>query len=138
MRELFLISAVFALAVGAAPVHAAEAAEEPAPPAIEYMSLTPAIVVNVAADDQRRHYLKADVSLSVRGQEGVDTMTRHEPLIRHHLVMYFSHLNMTEVQDPQAIDVVRKTALEKVQTAMAEALVETEVLDLLFTSFTVQ
>lgn len=138
MREFYFFTLLLAFAIGATPAHAAEAAEEPAPPAIEYVNLTPGIVVNVAAEDKRRHYLKADVALSVRGQEGIDAMTRHEPLIRHHLVMYFSHLSMTEVQDPQAIDVVRKAALERVQTAMAEALVETEVIDLLFTSFTVQ
>ncbi len=138
MRDLLFISVVFALVVGLKPVHAAEAAEEPAPPAIEYVTLTPGIVVNVAAEDNRRHYLKADVSLSVRGQEAADTMTRHEPLIRHHLVMYFSHLNMDEVDDPAAIDTVRQEALKKVQTAMTDALVEAELLDLLFTSFTVQ
>ncbi|HEB78694.1 MAG TPA: flagellar basal body-associated FliL family protein [Methylothermaceae bacterium] len=119
-----------------APVSWAEEEEqETAVPEIEYLPLTPKLVVNLAG---RRHYLRADVQLMIKGKDNVERIRQHLPLVRHTLLMLFSDLPPDKVADIDAREKLREEALHRIRKVLDRYSDSDGLKDVFFTEFLVQ
>ena len=112
-------------------------AEETASPGgdVVYVELKPAFVTNYQA--RKMGYLKADVTLKVKGGQTAEAVDRHKPAIRHHLVMLFSSQTMEALSSLEGKEMLKETALSEVVSALQEEGEPAEIEDILFTSFIV-
>lgn len=128
VHMVLLISALF--------VATAQAEESAAPSNdVIYVELKPAFVTNYQA--RKMGYLKADVTLKVKGGQTAEAVDRHKPAIRHHLVMLFSSQTMEALNSMEGKEMLKETALSEVVSALQEEGEPAEVEDILFTSFIV-
>lgn len=107
-------------------------------PATIYHNLTPALIGNLADQGNRLKFFKADVSLRVSGTEAEEKLKRHEPLIRHQLVMLFSAQTSETINAPDGRENLRLEALKKVQDAINDEEGKPIVEDLLFNNLIIQ
>lgn len=114
----------------------AHAEDEAAPSAeVIYVELKPAFVTNYQS--RKMGYLKADVTLKVKGGQTAEAVDRHKPALRHHLVMLFSSQTMEALNSMEGKEMLKETALSEVVSALQEEGEPAEVQDILFTSFIV-
>lgn len=102
---------------------------------VVYVELKPSFVTNY--QDRKMGYLKADVTLKVKGDQTAEAVDRHQPAIRHHLVMLFSSQTMEALNSMEGKEQLKETALSEVVSALQEEGEPAEVEDILFTSFIV-
>jgi|TARA_A100001518_G_C1216904_1_gene59936 flagellar FliL protein len=107
-------------------------------PATIYHNLTPALIGNLADQGNRLKFFKADVSLRVSGTEAEEKLKRHEPLIRHQMVMLFSAQTSEIINAPDGRENLRIEALKKVQDAINGEEGKPIVEDLLFNNLIIQ
>ncbi|MEE2729467.1 MAG: flagellar basal body-associated FliL family protein [Pseudomonadota bacterium] len=127
---VLLISALALMATSAQ-------AEEGAPPSndVVYVELKPSFVTNYQS--RKMGYLKADVTLKVKGGQTAEAVDRHKPAIRHHLVMLFSSQSAEALGSMEGKEMLKETALSEVVAALQEEGEPADVEDILFTSFIV-
>lgn len=102
-----------------------------------YLSLSPALVVNVI-DGSRVRHMQVDIQLKVDSPETAAQMQAHTPAIRHEMVMLLSGREVSVITTPQGKEQLRQEALEAVQKTMKE-LAGSKIVDgLYFTSFIIQ
>jgi len=108
---------------------------EKAVPEIEYLALNPKLVVNLAG---RRHYLRADVQLMIKGKDNKERIQKHMPLIRHALIMLFSGLPPEKVADISQREQLREKALTEIRKLLDRYSDSDGLKDVFFTEFLVQ
>ncbi|MDX1370244.1 flagellar basal body-associated protein FliL [Pseudomonas sp.] len=111
--------------------------EEGAPPAVAYVSLTPALVGNFGTGPKLKFY-KADIALRVSGAAAEGKVKHHEPLIRNQLVMLFSQQTEESIAAAGAKEVLRQEALKQVQDILTQEEGQPLVDDLLFNNLIIQ
>ncbi len=109
--------------------------EEKNAPEIEYLPIKPKLVVNLAG---RRHYLSADLQLMIRGEDNLERIKKHTPLIRHTLIMLFSNLPPQQVADVSEREKLRASALQEVRKILDQYSDSEGLKDIFFTEFLVQ
>jgi len=114
--------------------------EEATEPAITlYVEMGDPFITDVGEPATKLTYLKANVSLRVSSDEAQTALVTHMPRLRHELVMLFGEQtdvgNITSTQGQEAL---REEARTRINTVLAEQMTETEVQDVLFTTFVVQ
>ncbi len=114
---------------------AGEDGEEQSSPEIEYLEVKPKLVVNLAG---RRHYLSTNVQLMIKGQDNLERIQKHLPLVRHTLILLFSDLPPEKVADINEREKLRETALHDVRKVLDEYSDSDGLKDILFTEFLVQ
>ena len=121
----------------AAAEDSAEVAEEPplAPPV--YLPLEPAIVVNLRGDGPSS-FLQAGVEIMARGEEVVEAVQEHMPVVRNNLLLLLGNQTYQDIADRQGKDQLRERAREEINRVLAEQGFEGEVEAVYFTSFVVQ
>ncbi len=102
---------------------------------VVYVELKPAFVTNYEA--RKIGYLKADVTLKVKGQPTADAVDRHGPFIRHNLVMLFSRQNEEALNSSEGKLQLKQDALQEIVSALESEGEPSAVEDILFTSFIV-
>ena len=122
---------------GAASADGAAVAEEPplAPPV--YLPLEPAIVVNLRGDGPSS-FLQAGVEIMARGEEVVEAVQEHMPVVRNNLLLLLGSQTYQDIGDRQGKDRLRERAREEINRVLAEQGFEGEVEAVYFTSFVVQ
>ncbi|MCG8316621.1 MAG: flagellar basal body-associated FliL family protein [Pseudomonadales bacterium] len=110
--------------------------EEAAEPEIQYVPLKPAFVTNYMAHKLR--YFKADVTVKVRGAATAEAIDRHQPYIRHNLVMLFSAQDQNSLNSKEGKQKLQEDALNEVVSVLNEENEPTDVEGILFTSFIVE
>lgn len=120
-----------------APVALAEEAEAPVKGEanVEYVELSPSFVTNFQSAKIR--YLKADVTLKVKGDATAQAINRNQPLIRNNLVMLFSRQTEEDLNSPEGRQHLKDEALQEVLNALQSENEPTDVQEVLFTSFIV-
>lgn len=115
-------------------------AEEEAEPVLEshYYTMDPAFVTNFGTSQVKLKFLKAEVSLLVKGMDALNLVSEHNPLIRHEIVMLLSSQTEESLSGSIGQENVRKAALEQVRKVLEEETGGPQVEDLLFTNFVVQ
>lgn len=114
------------------------AEEEEASPATEdviYVELRPPFVTNYQS--RKMGYLKADVTLKVKGDATAEAVGRHQPAIRHNLVMLFSSQSEEALSTQEGKQMLKENALNEVVNALQNEGEPTQVEEILFTSFIV-
>lgn len=139
MRHAYRLSGwwLLALLVLAVPAWAGDDEEEgeEAAPEIEYLALQPKLIVNLAG---RRHYLRADVQLMIKGKDNKERIQKHTPLIRHALIMLFSGLPPEQVADISQREQLREKALTEIRKLLDTYSDSDGLKNLFFTEFLVQ
>lgn len=113
-------------------------AEDEAPAVNEdviYVELTPPFVTNYMSN--KVGYIKADVTLKVKGGPTAEAINRHEPFIRHNLVMLFSRQASESINSMEGKQHLKEEALNEVISVLESEGEATNVEDILFTSFIV-
>ena len=101
--------------------------------AVMYVELKPAFVTNYQS--RKLGYLKADVTLKVKGQNTADAVERHRPYIRHNLVMLFSRQDNEGLATPEGKMQLKQDALQEILMVLKTEGEPAQVEDILFTSF---
>ena len=100
-----------------------------------YVELKPAFVTNYLSP--KMGYIKADVTLKVSGGATVEAIERHQPAIRHNLVMLFSRQEEAALGTVEGKQALKETALQEVISALQQEGEPSDITDILFTSFIV-
>ncbi|WP_158643541.1 flagellar basal body-associated FliL family protein [Ketobacter alkanivorans] len=119
----------------AANVQAEEEGEGAPKEEVIYVELTPAFVTNYQS--RKMGYLKADVTLKVKGGQTAEAVDRHQQAIRHHLVMLFSAQTEEGLSSMEGKQLLKENALTEVVNALQNEGEPADVQDILFTSFIV-
>lgn len=114
---------------------AEEDGEESRQPEIEYLPVKPNLVVNLAG---RRHYLRADVQLMIKGEDNLERIQKHLPLIRHTLIMHFSNLPPEKVAEISEREKLRESAFNEIRKVLDQYSDSDGLKDIYFTEFLVQ
>ena len=101
-----------------------------------YVPLQPAIITNYQS--KRLSYVKADLSLQVRGNSTAEAIDRHLPSIRHNLVMLFSRQDEGALATMEGKSKLKDDALAAVISALEAEGEPTSIEAILFTSFIVE
>ncbi len=109
--------------------------EEKSSPSIEYLPLQPKLIVNLAG---RRHYLRADIQLMIKGKEHLERIQKHLPMIRHALIMLLSDLPPEKVADVGERERLRQNALQEVRRVLDRYTDSDGLKDIFFTEFLIQ
>jgi len=113
-----------------------EETEEIAEANIEYVDIKPSIIANYIAPTL--HFLKADLTLQVRGEETVEAIERQRAHIRHNLVMFFSRQDQEAVSSNEGRERLKQESLSEVIRALEAEGEPADVEAVLFTSFIVE
>ena len=127
---ILLLSALFIATAQAEDEEATAPNEE-----VIYVERNPAFVTNYQS--HKMGYLKADVTLQVKGGLTADAISRHKPAIRHHLVMLFSSQSEEALSTMEGKQMLKEAALNELINALQEEGEAADVQDVLFTSFIV-
>ncbi len=114
--------------------------EEETEPAITlYVEMGKSFITHVGEPATKLTYLKADVSLRVSSDAAQTALVTHMPRLRHELVMLFGEqTDVGNIISTQGQEALREEARTRINTVLAEQKTETEVQDVLFTTFVVQ
>ncbi len=103
-----------------------------------YISLGDSMVLNLSSDKSRLTFLqlKADVVISDSNAE--DIIKTHIPAIRHELIVLLSEQKARDMKSAKKREEIRKIATTQVQQLMLDLADNSDVTDILFSSFLVQ
>lgn len=71
---------------------------------IEYIEIVPKITVNL---DKRNKYLAVSVQLMVEGEEYIEKVKKHLPMLKHQLIMSYSGRSAKELQSMEQREALR-------------------------------
>tara|TARA_R110002167_G_scaffold166867_7_gene363927 strand:+ start:1546 stop:1968 length:423 start_codon:yes stop_codon:yes gene_type:complete len=108
-------------------------------PKVQYHELSPPFVANFGETTAKRlKFIKADITVSVFGDDAVSAVKAHNALIRHQVVMVLSAQTEAGLASPTGQEALRKAVVAKVKAVLKEETGKEQIDDLLFTSFVVQ
>jgi flagellar FliL protein len=108
----------------------------PAGTEIQYVEITPTFVTNYQSPKLR--YIKADVTVVVTDTLAAEAIGRHQPLIRHHLIMLFSRQIEDTLATPEGRNQLKLDAMQEIVRVLESEQESTAVKDLLFTGFNIE
>ncbi|MDZ7668684.1 MAG: flagellar basal body-associated FliL family protein [Gammaproteobacteria bacterium] len=135
--------ALLVLAGAAAPA-AGHAAQEQATAAgnsdqVHYVPLQESFVTNFGDGiDGRMQFIKADVSLRVRGPDAATAVRYHLPALRNTLVLLLSRQDHAALSSSSGREAIRAEALAEIRAILEAREGSPHVEDVLFTNFIVQ
>ena len=110
--------------------------EEELPPESQYVAVEPAFVTNYGGPGRLR-YMKVEVSLRVKGEQGEISVTRHMPAIRDALLNLFALQTNDTIGTAVGKEGLRKQAFQSIDSLLAVEDGESLAEDLLFTEFVI-
>lgn len=105
-------------------------------PAI-YFPLKPPIIVNFQARGRQR-FLQAELTLMAREEDVIQAIELHMPTLRHNLVILFGGQVYEELQTDEGKELLRQSALLKLQEVMEKEIGKKGIEQILFTNFVMQ
>ena len=144
--KTLLTSLFFLLPIIAAPLHAEEPQGQEEEEAVaeetgitDYIAMDPPFVTHVGVPGNRITYLKASVSLRVRGAGARPAVEAHMPRLRHELVMLFGEQTDTDrLTSTEGQQALREEAKTRINQVLEEQQTEESIAGVLFTEFVVQ
>lgn len=112
----------------------AEDEEETVKLTTEYLKLSPKFTVNL---DRPRKYLAVDVQLLLEGDEYIEKVKKHQPLLRHELIMLFSGRPVAELQTMEQREALRKETKAAIAKVLDEVVKGDGFKDVFFTEILV-
>ena len=108
--------------------------EAPAEPVIEYLEMSPKFTVNL---DKPKKYLVVNVQLMVEGENYVEKVKKHLPVLRHELIMLYSGRSADELQTMEQREALRQETKKVITKALDEHSNSDGFRDVFFTEFLV-
>lgn len=116
---------------------AAEQEEEPR--TTLYIPMEPAFVTHVGEPAGNLTYLKAEVTLRASDPAAETAVESHMPRLRHEVLMLLNNqTDLDQLTTAEGKEALRIQARERINGVLAEQQTETQITDVLFTSFVVQ
>ena len=134
-------SLLFPLLILMSPLSKAEgddAEGEAAEPQTSYVQIRPPFVTNIVSSTGRLHFVKADITLRVRGAATAAAVSQHDPLIKNQLVTVLSSQEYEFVSSREGRANLRDEVLLGITEALEEEEAASDILDVLFTDFLVE
>lgn len=103
------------------------------PDKVVFVEMRPAFITNLATDYPR--YLKADISIRVKGSKTSEAIGRHEPLIKNAILMLLAQQDGNVIATVKGKEELRAKAKEEVVHALESEHEAHEVIEVLFVSF---
>lgn len=114
-------------------------AEQPAARAEAlYVALDPAFVINFHDANDRRRFLKAELSVVTRDPETEAALIKHMPMVRNALVLLFSRQVYEDLVPHEGKEALRAQARDEIAMVLSTEAGSADVEDVLFTSFVMQ
>ena len=102
--------------------------------AIEYLEMSPKFTVNL---DRRNKYLVVNVQLMVEGDNYVEKVKKHLPVLRHELIMLYSGRSATKLQTMEQREALRQETKKVITKALDKYSNSDGFRDVFFTEFLV-
>jgi len=128
-----LVLLVVPLSLQAADEEKGEKKEPPVP--IIYYQIKPSLVANLASGGR---YIRCDIQLMTNDETLLEDLRRHDPAIRHTLLMLLSDQDGNKIKTPEGKEALRKEALSQIRTLIKKESGKTSLKALFFTTFLVQ
>ncbi|MCP3868143.1 MAG: flagellar basal body protein FliL [Gammaproteobacteria bacterium] len=132
MRPLMLLSLIITLSISIT-VSAANSSGQGN--SALYYSLSPSLITNVMG---KANYMRCDVQLMTKDETFLEEIQRHNPALRHELLLLLGDQDGQELKAVEGKEMVRKAALIGVQGIMKSITGHKMIDDLYFTSYFVQ
>lgn len=149
-KKWFIIAAVVILLAGGAGAafyflkhdsakaeKVAHSEEEEAAPEELYYEMNKPLTVNFP-DNSSIQLAQISVSLLVAGEESVEAVKKHEPMIRNNLLMMLAAQNVDNLITREEKEKLRAAMLQEVTTVLKKMTGKSQVKELFFTSFVMQ
>jgi flagellar FliL protein len=117
---------------------AAEAEQPAARAEALYVALDPAFVINFHDANDRRRFLKAELSVVTRDPETEAALIKHMPMVRNALVLLFSRQVYEDLVPHEGKEALRAQARDEIAMVLSTEAGSADVEDVLFTSFVMQ
>jgi len=101
---------------------------------IEYLEMSPKFTVNL---DRRNKYLVVNVQLMVEGEDYVEKVKKHLPVLRHELIMLYSGRSTAELQTMEQREALRQETKKVITKALDDHSNSDGFRDVFFTEFLV-
>ena len=101
---------------------------------IEYLEMSPKFTVNL---DRRNKYLVVNVQLMVEGEDYVEKVKKHLPVLRHELIMLYSGRSTAELQTMEQREALRQETKKAITKALDDHSNSDGFRDVFFTEFLV-
>ena len=135
LSKLAAILAIYGLSMTG---WAADEAAEPIEEKPEYVSLGDAMVLNLSSGTRKLSFLQLKADVLVKNGESKAAVESHIPAIRHELIMLLSEQTVTDMKTPAKREMVRQQVTDNVRSRLEEVAENTEVEEVLFSTFLVQ
>ena len=87
---------------------------------VNYIPLTPALVVNYGGPGSKPRYIKAELSLRAENAENAVEVMHHLPLIRDRMISILSSQTEESISTPEGKEYVRLYALSEINKALLQ------------------
>ncbi len=114
-------------------VFAAE--DEASVSSVSYYEIKPSLVANLASGGK---YIRTDIQLMMQDESFKESLSLHDPAIRHTLLLLLSEQDGRTIKTPQGKEALRKEALSAVSEIMKDLSGQESLRELFFTTFFVQ
>ena len=136
-KYLFLLLFIPFLAFGAEEAAEGEESEEKKLP-LKYYQIAPNIMTFYQGTGKKMGYVVVQVQVVVRGEENLELVGIHLPLMQDALIDFFNRQEKKVIRDHTQRPTLQNQAKEKVAAALKEELGEDIIEDLLFTQYIFQ
>ena len=102
-----------------------------------YYDMSKAFIVNFPKGSEAR-LIQVSVSLLVKGEEAVEALKKHEPMIRNNLLMLISAKGTKNLKTKEGKEELRADMLKEIGEVMEKMAGKNKVKDLFFTAFVMQ
>ncbi len=103
-----------------------------------YISLGNPMVLNLSSQASRLTFLQLQADVLIDDSDAEDLIKTHIPAIRHELIVLLSEQDASDMKSPGKREEIRKIATSQVQEHIAELTGNTNITDVLFSTFLVQ
>lgn len=107
------------------------------PDGVQYVDIRPAFITNFG-DYSQSSYLKAEVTLRVKGLEHMELAQYHEAAIKNAILLVLGEQTEESITSAAGKENMRKKALKNIQKVLQEEEGKAIVEDLLFTALVIQ
>lgn len=103
-----------------------------------YVSLGDAMVLNLSSGNRQLSFLQLKADVLVTDDDAKEAVEAHIPAIRHQLIVLLSEQTVMDMKTPGKREQVRQQATQDIRDIMEKLANNTDIEEVLFSSFLVQ
>lgn len=94
--------------------------------------------VNLQAEKGRSHYLQVELSLKVNETEVISAIENNRPEIRNQILLLLSSKKSSEINTLEGKQSLSQNIAQAIKSKIESEVLQSDILDVLFTSFIIQ